>query len=245
LATESNFSPVDGKFACAALNSLGQVYWKLSHGGEECRDPVVIRPSQPLILNAEGSVISASVPLQWGVTPGQEMGTHQVGAWSLVEFFRDSSATQLLLHQDSLKTNSMLVSLPSGTALTWVRVKFRDTLGLESPWSLWKKLNWAAAPVTRLLAGPVVGFSLKAAGGGRSMVIMRITLSMAAAVRVQILDARGQTRRTLFQGHLEAGSHAFPFDGRGGHGKRIGAGTYFCRFQANGETRTIPTQIPP
>ncbi len=271
LATESGFAPADGKFACTALNALGRAYWRASHGGSECQDPqvvtnpvtdsvkvdsvvvtdslphkpVVVGPAQPMILNSEGSQLSTLIPLRWDVASGLEMSTNSAGTWSVAEFFRDSSASELLLRRDSLKTQSYLATLPGGSATIWVRVKFLDSHGLESPWSAFKKLVWAGAPVTRLLAGPVVGFSLKSAGGGRSIVIMRIELSKAASVRVQILDARGQTRRTLFQGRLEAGSHAFPYDGRGGRGRHIETGVYFCRFQADGEVRTIPTQIPP
>lgn len=257
LATESGFAPADGKFACTALNALGRAYWRASHNGIECQDPqvvvtdslppkpLVVGPAQPLIINSEGSQLSTLIPLRWEVATGQELRTNSTGTWSVVEFFRDSSASELLLRRDSLKTQSCLATLSGGSATIWVRVKFLNSQGLESPWSAFKKLEWAGAPVTRLLAGPVVGFSLKSAGGGRSIVIMRIELSKAATVRVQILDARGQTCRTLFQGHLEAGSHAFPYDGRGGRGRHIETGVYFCRFQADGEVRTIPTQIPP
>jgi hypothetical protein len=275
LVTESTFIPVDGNFACSHLNAVGHTYWRASHGGQSCQDPVVVipvplpdevpednpdtllktpvaindsLPNQPLtprlppvIVNAEGSAISPLIPLQWSWEPGLASSN----AFSLVELFQDTLATQPLFRNDSLKVSSLTVALPSGTKTVWPRVKIWDTEKNETPWSAWKKLSWVPTSPTRILAGPAVGFSVKMVAGGRSFLILRINLPVAASIKVEILDSRGQARRMLFQGHLAAGSHAFPYDGRGERGRKLQPGIYFCRFQANGEARTIPSSILP
>ncbi len=259
LILDPNFSPPDGNFSCSQLNEVGNFFWRASHSGTACQDPVVIPPSgtvvianpapatlalnAPIILNLVGSNLSSSQSLNWGWEVGKESGLDKSTTISLVEFFRDSLSTQPLLRADSLKSNSMNVDLPGGAILVWVRVKSRDSHNHETPWSALKELAWTGVPTTRILAGSAVGFSLKAAPGGRSFKVLRITLPIPASVSVQILDARGQVRRTLYHGNLEAGGHAFPYDGRGDRGRRMSTGLYFCRFEANGEVRTIPTSI--
>jgi hypothetical protein len=250
LASEATFSPVDGTFSCSALNAVGRTFWRSSHFGEACVDsvapPVVVAQlNAPILLNAEGSSLSSSLPLVWAWESGKESGLDSNTAFSIVEYFRDTTSQQPLLRSDSIKAHSLKVSIPNDIAVVWPRVKAKDGQNRETPWSPWKKLIWTGIPPTRILAGPAVGFSIKPAPGGRSFLVMRISLPEGAMVRVQILDSRGRVRRSLFQGYLEKGSHAFPYDGRGERGKSLSGGIYFCRFQANGEVRTIPSSILP
>ena len=60
---------------------------------------------------------------------------------------------------------------------------------------------------------------------------LRIALDHAGDVALRVYDARGALVRELHSGSLEAGSHAFRWDGRDGSGLPVPSGVYLARAQ--------------
>jgi hypothetical protein len=58
-------------------------------------------------------------------------------------------------------------------------------------------------------------------------------------VRLEVFDAAGRLRRTLFDGAAGAGSMAVRWDGRDGARRELAAGVYFLRLTAGGAERTV------
>ena len=66
-----------------------------------------------------------------------------------------------------------------------------------------------------------------------------VGLDVAGDVDLKIYDARGALVRELHSGGLEAGSHAFRWDGRNGAGQAVPSGIYLARAQGgNGASLT-------
>lgn len=65
-----------------------------------------------------------------------------------------------------------------------------------------------------------------------------LDLPRATHVRVDIVDLAGRRVRTFEDGALPAGTAVLPWDGRDGRGRRVAAGVYFIRMQADGDVRT-------
>lgn len=63
-------------------------------------------------------------------------------------------------------------------------------------------------------------------------------LEASAEVTLTVFDAAGRELATLMKGRLEAGEHAAVWDASG-----MVAGTYFCRLEVGGATRTLPVVI--
>jgi hypothetical protein len=49
-------------------------------------------------------------------------------------------------------------------------------------------------------------------------------------VRLQVIDPAGRVVRTLYSGDLDGGEWSYPWDGRDGGGRAVGAGVYFYRL---------------
>lgn len=67
---------------------------------------------------------------------------------------------------------------------------------------------------------------------------VKFTLPQAGQVRVQVFDLRGRLVSTLVDGEMNAGAHAVDFDGRD-----LASGTYMCRLEGEGFTRSIKMQL--
>ncbi|MBI5169436.1 MAG: hypothetical protein HZA61_08115, partial [Candidatus Eisenbacteria bacterium] len=65
----------------------------------------------------------------------------------------------------------------------------------------------------------------------RGAVTFAFTLPAGGEVRVEICDVSGRRVRTLRHGALEAGRHAFAFDGRSDSGDPLPPGSYFARVR--------------
>jgi hypothetical protein len=63
-----------------------------------------------------------------------------------------------------------------------------------------------------------------------------VTFHMASAgiASLRIYDVSGRLVRALFDGHAEAGSHDFRWDGRSDSGRSVSSGIYFVRLEAPG-----------
>ena len=72
---------------------------------------------------------------------------------------------------------------------------------------------------------------------------IRYNLPVADRVSIDIYDTAGRLVRELSNGYQNAGTHAVVWNGRDGNGRRLPAGVYFCRLNANGSTRTTRTVI--
>jgi FlgD Ig-like domain len=62
--------------------------------------------------------------------------------------------------------------------------------------------------------------------------ILTFALARAGRVRVRVLDARGRTAVTVFDGRKGKGMQEIVWDGRGRSGRPLPGGTYFLRLEA-------------
>lgn len=72
--------------------------------------------------------------------------------------------------------------------------------------------------------------------GGR--VTVRYFLPRESAVSLRVLDVSGRLVAVLEEGRRAAGEGAATWDGRDGRGRRVAAGAYFLRLEADGASRT-------
>jgi flagellar basal-body rod modification protein FlgD len=61
-------------------------------------------------------------------------------------------------------------------------------------------------------------------------------LGAPAHVQLKIASAAGRVVRELYAGHLGAGLHGFPWDGRDDRGTAVAAGVYFIQLRAGEHT---------
>ncbi len=68
-----------------------------------------------------------------------------------------------------------------------------------------------------------------------------VAASRVAGARLTVYDVAGRLVRTLFDGDLDAGTHAVSWDGRDGTGRRLSSGVYYCRLagEASSSTRAV------
>ncbi len=86
--------------------------------------------------------------------------------------------------------------------------------------------------LTLRLAAPVPNPSSHAAR-------FQFSLPTAADVKLELLDLQGRSIRTLASGPHAAGSHAAVWDGTDASGRRVAAGLYLARLEADSETRVV------
>ena len=67
---------------------------------------------------------------------------------------------------------------------------------------------------------------------------IRFDLATAGPVRLDVLSADGRLVRTLVDERREAGPQAVVWNGRDSTGRLAASGTYFCRVEAHGESRS-------
>jgi len=72
---------------------------------------------------------------------------------------------------------------------------------------------------------------------GMGTTLLRFALPQAGHARLEIVDLSGR-RLWQVEAELEAGSHEWRWDGRGGQGGRVGAGLYFIRLLTPWGNRT-------
>jgi hypothetical protein len=70
----------------------------------------------------------------------------------------------------------------------------------------------------------------------RDATTIRLSLSAASEVAVDIFDVSGRRVRALFDGPRIAGRHDLVWDGRDGNGDRVPAGTYLVQMKTGKET---------
>jgi hypothetical protein len=90
--------------------------------------------------------------------------------------------------------------------------------------------------------GPIVDASFVAAYPNpfNPMTTIRYDLSASALVRLNIYDMGGRLVRTLVDGEaVSAGRQEASWEGRDESGRRVAAGAYFCRLEANAFRGTI------
>lgn len=64
------------------------------------------------------------------------------------------------------------------------------------------------------------------------------SLPEAGRATVKVFDLSGRLVRTLADGEMAAADHTLVWDGRDASGNEVGAGVYFCRLEASGQTAT-------
>jgi hypothetical protein len=182
LALDAGFGPASGDFSCDKLNAVGLAYWKASHGGEACADPVIapdpnpdpdpdpdpipvpipipvsiLDSLRPVILNAEASILSSSGSIAWAWerAPIPELPSATAASvLARMEIYRDTAAPPLL-RADSLTAPLVKPQLAAGSGPIWVRVRLSAAGGVETAWSAWRLLQWEAAPSATASPGTV------------------------------------------------------------------------------------------
>ena len=64
----------------------------------------------------------------------------------------------------------------------------------------------------------------------RETATLRFALERPGQVRLEVYDGRGRLVRSLLQARLEAGPHAWRWDGRDLRGRPAASGTYVARL---------------
>ena len=111
----------------------------------------------------------------------------------------------------------------------------RDVHGNESPAA-------TLVPAGALdVGGPAraLAFSLASRNPAHGGASLRMTLPVAADVRVTVYDAAGRGVRTLANGAREAGEWTLEWDGRGDAGQALPSGLYFAKLEGAGELRAV------
>ncbi len=72
----------------------------------------------------------------------------------------------------------------------------------------------------------------------RASCSLAFSLARPAPVRLDVIDLAGRRVRTLADGPLGPGPHAFAWDGRDARGGRVGEGVYFARLERDGRRET-------
>ena len=83
-------------------------------------------------------------------------------------------------------------------------------------------------------ARPALSFAAPRPNPSQGRVQFAFTLASAGRVRLAIFGAGGTRVRTLADGALDPGPHDRVWDGRDEHGRRVPAGVYYARLEANG-----------
>jgi hypothetical protein len=69
-----------------------------------------------------------------------------------------------------------------------------------------------------------------------SETVISFSLPSAGRTTVRVYDVTGRVVRTLADGDMTAASHSLVWDGRDESGNTVGAGIYFCRLEASGQS---------
>lgn len=75
--------------------------------------------------------------------------------------------------------------------------------------------------------------------------ILTFSLAREGKVRVRVLDARGRTAVTVFDGRKGKGMQEIVWDGRGRSGQPLPAGTWFLRLEAGGFVYDRKLEVSP
>jgi len=75
--------------------------------------------------------------------------------------------------------------------------------------------------------------------------ILTFTLAREGKVRVRVLDARGRTAVTVFDGRKGKGMQEIVWNGEGRAGGPLPAGTWFLRLEAGGFTYDRKLEVSP
>jgi hypothetical protein len=91
------------------------------------------------------------------------------------------------------------------------------------------------APGDRPAGRNLLGFSRPIAPNPcRGIARFAVSVPMAASVELSVLDPAGRLTAILHRGTLEAGEHAFQWEGLTRQGRPAGSGLYFVRFRCGG-----------
>ncbi len=71
---------------------------------------------------------------------------------------------------------------------------------------------------------------------GSMVASLRFALPRPSLVIAHVMDANGAVIHSLCEAELEAGEHVCSWDGSGSHGRRLPAGTYTLKLEADGRT---------
>jgi hypothetical protein len=158
---------------------------------------------------------------------------------SVATAFTSAMAAFMLSKNPGLSPSGVLSSLvQSGTPLPPAGNKLYGDAILKLPWAPVQPviITAPAPPPPLLLANP-----------NPARLHTRLTFDMekAGEVEIRIFDAAGRLVRNLHHGHLAAGRHDIPFDGRAGNGAPVTAGIYLARIRKPGGTGTARLMIQP
>lgn len=88
-------------------------------------------------------------------------------------------------------------------------------------------------------AGLPTELGLLARGALSARPTLELALPERSRVRLDVFDISGRRVRTLADDALDAGVHAFAWDGRTAGGDAVAAGVYFAKLHAMGQERTV------
>ncbi len=110
-------------------------------------------------------------------------------------------------------------------------------------WEILLPVPATSAELVAGLAAPRLALANIGANPVRGAATFRLSGRASAHVRVTVVDAAGRVVRTLLEGPRAAGTSEVTWDGRDEAGRRVGAGIYFVRANAEGETSSAKITI--
>jgi len=100
-------------------------------------------------------------------------------------------------------------------------------------------------PETPLDLPTRVALSMPRPNPFRANTQLELAMPRAGRAEVGVYDVVGRRVRALVAGDVPAGRHVLTWDGRGAAGEQLGAGMYFVRARALGETQVVRTLFMP
>ncbi len=87
---------------------------------------------------------------------------------------------------------------------------------------------------------PIAPNPLRSVNGGQASrpALIRYVLPTRSRVEIEVYDVTGRSVRRLLDGTVAAGEHRLVWDGCGGDGRPVSAGTYYCRLTVGPHRQT-------
>lgn len=160
------------------------------------------------------------------------------GTWTPIETCGASDRTWRLIRRDIVS----YVPLTSAVQFRFVASDESTGSFVEAAVDEFAVTVFPPAAVAAMPAAPAIGpplaLELPAPNPSSGACRIRFTAPAGAPATLCVLDVGGRAVATLVRKHPAAGTTEVSWDGLDARGRRVGAGVYFIRLDAGGETRT-------
>jgi len=215
----------DATFLVRAQTGTPSLYFDSAPDSGYAVDNLPPAPPAPFT----GAYVSGATDLQWG-------GNREPDFWYYA-LYKGASSSFVPGAGNRIATLSQTSYADPGPAGSWYKLSAIDVNGNESGYAVLGPDGTTAVggprlPATLWLSPP----NPNPASGGATL---RFGLPRAANVDLAIYDPSGRRVRQLVADDMAAGERSAAWDARDDSGAPVGAGLYFARLRAGGETRIV------